>query len=424
MMDFDKAFRKTPDSFSQGISAHLRTLQSKEEVVVKKKLSVGLIVAVVLILAAVTALAIVHFNEYAVKIADMEAEKGRYDIWIAEDRIALVRMLVESGALPEDDRVKTLLSGTLEDAAASALATEIILAWGPVREDVVSLTSILETVKGPMGHWSPEDKAWYTDLLREKGTLGAEADHVANPIMPTGDGLSQGEAEKIAFDAIAEAYEFDPAELAAYKAGAEFYAIPSLNTKGKWLITFYPPHPDGGHKGQSGYSAVVDPQTGEVVADPEAGYETPAQRVAGMEITPEQQRERAALYDTKGHHFYWSHEERALYLPDRLSLPDPDAIPEDEAIRIAWETARNHGQIIPEKLAGYDTIPMYCPAIPDHSALTTEPYWLVVLIDNDPQAGPYGTTYGEINFMLNATSGEVFHIFGFGEAYVPKESAP
>jgi hypothetical protein len=250
--------------------------------------------------------------------------------------------------------------------------------------------------------------------------LGSEADEVANPVMPTGDGLSQAEAEKIAFDAIAQAYRFDPAELATYKAGAEFYTIPSLNTPPKWLITFYAPAPEGGYKEHSGYYAVIDPQTGEVVADPDAGYDLPSQRAENMDVTPEQDRERAALYETKGHHFNWTHEERALYLPDQYSLPGPDAIPQEEAIRIAWETARNHPQIIPGKLDGYKTFVTHCP-LPYIDA--AESYWLVVLLDEDPNAGPHGVTYGSINIVLNAKTGEVADVGGYGDAYIHEKRA-
>ena len=409
-----------PDSAYSALMAAARNV--KEEKQMKRKLSVGLVFAVVMILLAGIAFAIVHFNEYASRIADMEAEKGYYDTWSVEDRVALVGMLVESGALVEDDRVKTLLSGTLDEAAASALATEIITEWGPTREDAITLMSILETAKGPMGHWSPEDKAWYYDLLREKGLLGADTG-IDNPIMPTNDSLSQAEAEQIAFDAIAEAYRFDPVDLKTYKVGAEFSEIPSLNREPIWIITFYPPEPNGGYKQYSGYLAVIDSKTGEVIEVPELDYDTPAQRVAQMGITPEQQRERTALYDTKGHHLYWSHQERALYLPDRFCMPSPYAIPEDEAIRIAWETTKNHEQIIPEKLVGYDTAALYCTALQDADSLFTEPYWSIVLIDEDPNAGPYGTTYGEVSIMLNAKTGEVICVEGFGDAYIFKGHA-
>ena len=380
---------------------------------VKRKLSISLVIAIALILAAFTALAIAHFNETAGKIANMEAEKGYYETWSADDRVALVRMLVESGELSEDDRVKTLLSGTLDDAAASALATEIITAWGPEREDTITLISILETVKGPMGQWSPEDKAWYAALLRETGLMGwdnpgAEYD----PIMPTGDALSQAGAVRVAFDAVVEAYGYDPAYLATYKPGAEYCKLVGLDDQPKWIITFYQPDPKGGYRQYSMVSAVIDPKTAKVVDATEAGYPTPAQTVAKLEITPQQILERTALYDTKGHHYYWTHEERARYMPDRFLVPDADAIPETEAIRLAWEITKNHEQIIPEKLdSRYKTLAIYCTPT---EGVSSEPYWAIVIVHEDPNAGPYGTTYGEITIELDWKTGELLGVWGLG----------
>ena len=195
------------------------------------------------------------------------------------------------------------------------------------------------------------------------------------------------------------------------------------------MITFYPPDPEGGHKAFSGYYAVIDPKTGEVVSAPEYHLFTPAERVAEMEITPQQQRERATLYDTKGHHFHWTHEERALYMPDRFSLPGAEDIPEDEAVRIAWEAVQSHAGIVLEVLEGYETIPLFCPGLPSETTLTTKPYWSIVRIDWVEADGtlnnPYGIIYGEVAVMLDAESGEVFHVYGWGDAFPsPKGDNP
>ena len=88
-------------------------------------------------------------------------------------------------------------------------------------------------------------------------------------------------------DAIMEAYGYDSAYLATCKAGAEFSTLVGMDDQPKWTITFYQPDSDGGYKQYSMLTAVVDPKTGEVIDASEAGYETPAQRVAMMPISPE-----------------------------------------------------------------------------------------------------------------------------------------
>ncbi len=391
----------------------------KEEPVMKRKIWVVALVAALVLMLAAGAVALVLSN--LERVAELEGTMGSFDTWPAGERVELVRMLLEEGLIQRDEAVERLLAGGLPDQETVKLATEIVTQGMGVREDVVCFVSILETLKGPIGHWSPEDKAWYTDVLRENGLLGVDAEDTLHPIRPEDVEMTQAEAEKIAFDAVAEAYGFDPAELSAYKAGAEYSAVPGKEDQAKWMITFYPPDPKGGHKAFSRYYVLVDPRTREVVSDPEQYLLTPAQRVGEMEITPDQLRQRDALYDTKGHHYHWTHQERALYMPDRFALPSPDGIPEDQAVRAALEAVQNHERFVPEAYVGYETVPLFCPGRLTETTLTTKPYWCVVLVNQVEADGtlenPYGITYGEIDVMLDAESGQVFNISGWGDAF-------
>ena len=423
--------RLTPPMSNAFEQRAMRTLDElsflKEEPVVKKKMWVVALVAALILMLAAGAVALVLSNFE--RVAELEATQGYFDTWPAQERVELVRMLLEEGLIGRDAAVERLLAGGMPEKETEALATRIITEGLGLREDVVCFVSIMEKVKGPIGHWSPEDKAWYTGVLREHGLLGSDADESLNPIQPADAEMTQAETEKIAFDAIAEAYRFDPAELSTYKVGAEYSAVPGQEDEAKWMITFYPPDPKGGHKAFSRYYALIDPKTGEVVSDPEQALFTPTERVAEMEIAPEQLRERDAMYDTKGHHFHWTHEQRALYMPDRFSLPGAEAIPEDEAVRIAWEAVRSHERTVLEALANYETIPLFCPGLPSETALTAKPYWNIVLIDQAEADGtltnPYGIIYGEINVMLDAESGKVLDISGWGDAFpFPQKTNP
>ena len=391
----------------------------KEEPVMKRKIWVVALVAALVLMLAAGAVALGLSN--LERVAQLEGTMGSFDTWPAGERVELVRMLLEEGLIQRDEAVERLLAGGMPDQETVKLATEIVTQGMGVREDVVCFVSILETLKGPIGHWSPEDKAWYTDVLRENGLLGVDAEITLHPIRPEDVEMTQAEAEKIAFDAIAEAYGFDPAELSAYKAGAEYSAVMGKEDQAKWMIAFYPPDPKGGHKAFSRYYALVDPRTREVVSDPEQYLLTPAQRVGEMEITPKQLLERDALYDTKGHHYRWTHQERALYMPDRFALPSPDDIPQEQAVAAALEAVQNHERFVPEAYVGYETVPLFCPGIPSETTLTTKPYWCIVLVNQVEADGtlenPYGITYGEIDVMLDAESGQVFNISGWGDAF-------
>lgn len=171
--DLQNAFAPIPQDCYDAMMAAAHSVE--EEPVMKRKLSLTLVLAIVLVLVlAGVALAIAHFTDYAGEIARMEADKGTYDSWGAEDRIELVRMLVDSGELEADERVTRLLSGALGDAKASQLATEIFIDWGMVREDTITLVSILERVWGRQVRWTLEQKVWFLETLKATGRYGAD----------------------------------------------------------------------------------------------------------------------------------------------------------------------------------------------------------------------------------------------------------
>ena len=86
--------------------------QAKEERPAKKKLSVGLLLAALLVLAAVTALAL-GLTQYFSRFAALEHTYGAYDQWPGSAKIQLVRLMQESGV--ELDAALTAQMGQAED---------------------------------------------------------------------------------------------------------------------------------------------------------------------------------------------------------------------------------------------------------------------------------------------------------------------
>ena len=78
----------SPD-FDRDVLRHVRG-----EIKVKKKLSVGFVLVIVLALAAVTALAAMTLNAYYEKVIEKESEIGRIQDWSTADKIALVNWMV------------------------------------------------------------------------------------------------------------------------------------------------------------------------------------------------------------------------------------------------------------------------------------------------------------------------------------------
>lgn len=144
--------------------------QAKGEPKVKKKLSAGLIFALILMLMAVAALAatVIGWSD-AADFLQLENKQGKFEGWSVSDRISLVRSLVESEAIPKDDNVRMLLSGDLTDAEASALAERIMTDWLSAPVDHVAFRPIMEKIWGEFCEWTLEQKAWFTQTLVEAG---------------------------------------------------------------------------------------------------------------------------------------------------------------------------------------------------------------------------------------------------------------
>lgn len=162
---------------------------------VKRKLTVGLVFALCLMLAAVGALAVtLLWKDTAERIAPLEGEHGYYDTWNADAKAELIRTLVDAGELEDSDAVKSVLSGNLDDETLSRLSDEIMTAYVSGSVDTVTLESILFQLHGDISTWPDEDKVWYEELLRQNKLLG---DH-SGYSLPEGEEISRSQAFDIA----------------------------------------------------------------------------------------------------------------------------------------------------------------------------------------------------------------------------------
>ena len=110
----------SPD-FDRDVLRHVRGA-----IKVKKKLSVGFVLVIVLALAAVTALAAMTLNAYYEKVIEKESEIGRIQDWSTADKIALVNWMVEAGIQLEPELVASLQGDQLNDEEKEQLVSEII----------------------------------------------------------------------------------------------------------------------------------------------------------------------------------------------------------------------------------------------------------------------------------------------------------
>jgi len=137
---------------------------AKGEINVKKKLSVGFALAIALVLAAVTALALT-LDAYYEKTIEKEGQSGLIQTWSAADKTALVDWMVEAGIELDEANVAQLHHDGLSEDAKGALALEIIDGYYTARDGVLTSVDIIAREKGPMEDWSLEDKAWFSEML-------------------------------------------------------------------------------------------------------------------------------------------------------------------------------------------------------------------------------------------------------------------
>ena len=166
----------------------------------KRKITVGLVLVITLLLATLTALAVGIWHETADQVANLQAGETTafFADWPTADKVKLVTILEEAGVFPEGlfQKAAALTADTMTADAQNALACDILTEWTAGTVDTVTLDSILETLNGPMSTWSMEDLVWYNGLLDKYGMLTEE--DTAYILPEIGKDITQAEAVNIA----------------------------------------------------------------------------------------------------------------------------------------------------------------------------------------------------------------------------------
>ncbi len=221
-----------------------RAMQGTGGIVVKKKLSVGFILMMAIMLLSATALAAaLLWQDAGEKIAPMERENGYYDTWNTEAKMELVRTLYDLGELKDNPDAEKVLNRTdMPDAEKNALCDSIMSVYVGGSPDTVTLLSILERLHGDMNTWPLEDKVWYNELLRANEMLSAED---TNYVLPQTGEITQEQASETArtFLISKGAESLDKAQMEATmteETHDRFYGETQISQKGRrvWSIIF------------------------------------------------------------------------------------------------------------------------------------------------------------------------------------------
>lgn len=216
-------FPPTPEDYARRASlAARRERNSQEEIPMKKKLSLGMILVIALLIAALaTAIALSIPREYFENVAKMEFSSGFYEDWSLKEKIQLLDLMKQYEVPYDKEKAAFVLNESKPAAEREKLLDEMMSERYGVngRIDVITLESILIREMGDPVTWSLEDKAWYTQMHKDNGILGYDV--MINQLPEKGD-TQPDAAITIAKAAIAEAFEAPIESLDGYDTYIDF----------------------------------------------------------------------------------------------------------------------------------------------------------------------------------------------------------
>ena len=246
---------------------------------VKRKLTVGLVLALCLMLAAVSALAVTLWKNYYDKIAQNEGEIGSYDTWSGEKRAEFVLAMQAEGVVFDQEQMNILANKGTSDADKAKIATDLILGKYPgMREDTITAISILEAEKGILPTWSMEDKAAYTQMLVKTKTLGHDEEMYW---LPGVKDIPRDRAVAIANEAIIKEYDESQENLKTLTWYSELRSYAHEKEHRTWHV-YYMKRWVSVYDAPSEYSVWINSQTGEVES-----VGSPAQQAGAENAFPE-----------------------------------------------------------------------------------------------------------------------------------------
>ena len=268
--DFSNAFGRADREFVFCVENTLRELKAREEAKrMKKKIPLGVvIVALILLLAMGTAIAMSINWSHIEKAMDIARESGEYDEWSLKSKISLIESMKEDGIEIDEKDWKALEGEEMGEEEKNALADEILTGYYGDQEFLYYYT-IAEIEWGVPPTWTLEQKHWFYQMEREKGLL---RDDSWIDLLPEKGDLRREEAVEIARKAVMDAYELSEEEMRDYGADVSFFITQDCQTP-RWEIDFHPL--DNAYFAR--YSVLLT-REGEITEDERLGIMTPGDR--------------------------------------------------------------------------------------------------------------------------------------------------
>lgn len=210
--------------FEQRMLWTIQNLPShREDRIVKRKISAGLVLALMLLLAlTATALAFALPQVFFENVARLQLKSGYYDDWTLEEKLGILQMMKENGVAFEEEGIDEILQGGMDDAARERRLDELMAnRYGGERKSTenIGVEDVLYYEMGPMTSWSLEDKAWYTRMMMDLDILGYD---VGLNLLPGEEDISPEEAVKIARGYVTQVRALEEGAMDAYHPIVDF----------------------------------------------------------------------------------------------------------------------------------------------------------------------------------------------------------
>lgn len=330
---------------------------------VKRKITVALALTFVLLIVALSALALTISELVQASLEEavqQQEESGFLTNWTEDDKRAFANLLLEHDLISTDE-VESLISD-----------------W-TYPDDAMRFTA--ELAYGDMYSWTLEQSAWMNEILVSAGLLKQ-----AIQVLPGEGELSQAEAEEMAEQEIATQYPSYKDTIATYRHIVR-YSDDQSGGGPFWQIEFY------------------EPQTDSIYADFVVFiYDQGAAATVSTHLTTTLEEYYSDLITQRGPFRFWTVEEKyefiqelpALYaqaeangeiVADHITamigrpygLPGDDALTQDEALAIAVSCVADEKPITAEELYAMDVAYYYLLDNPD------APVWQVAFYQGKKQ---------------------------------------
>lgn len=234
---------------------------------VKKKLSVAMVLTIIIIAIAATAIAAtLVWEKYVIDIKKKEQTQGTYSHWEINSKQDLIKSLLDMGYIQESEQTKLLFQESTQDAVRSKIADDLLLSLTKqtdVRE--INADIITYAIFGPENTWTPEQRVWWQQVTNLFRNTDCDLDTLV--ISQNGD-LPEKQAIAIAKEAIIKAYGLSVDALDKARAVADMYVTKTRPDYRRWMVQFQLIKAGTENYVERAYAAVVDNQ-GTVIADPD-----------------------------------------------------------------------------------------------------------------------------------------------------------